>query len=544
MKFHVYWWIRGGILACFIASMFWLFAGISGVFPSPDERANAFFAQTFAEKLSFCSEEPLNVIAQGLVHPRSTVAPGTCILPSSFLGLPVFIGIVILVFGVFGSTVASIAAMCVTPFLAGLGIAAWWWTVRRLTGRESMADIAAFVVLIHPAFWYYSARVMMHNVPFASFLLIAGSIAILAIDRRSVWLASAAGAIAALAMTMRLVEAPIFIIVIAIALIFYRRSVPWKLVFFASGSVILVFGLYAALSAMIYGSPFVTGYTLPDLRAAADSADSIVAVAPSMFDRASGLLLPFGFHPRAMMKNVLTYGFQLYPMLSFLAIIGAVMAWRTKLLGWRLAVALLFITSVWMGMVYGSWSMADNIDPNAVTVGNSHVRYWLPLFVASSVFVAYAVDAFTRRSRAASMIVIVMLLCVGTLSAQTVFGGTDGLLATRSALISYEEKQERVFELVRCSEGGDLRPIVVVDHADKYLFPTCRVIVPLRSDATYAILPTLIDIVPIYYFGLTLPQGDVDFLNEEKLGENALRIDAIETIMDQTLYRISRVANE
>lgn len=544
MKFHVYWWIRGCVLVCFMASMLWLSVGISDVYPSPDERANAFFAQTFAEKLSFCSEEPLNVIAKGLVHPRSTVAPGTCILPSSFLGLPVFIGIVILVFGVFGSAIASVAAMCVTPCLAGLGVVAWWWTVRRFTGRESMADIAAFIVLIHPAFWYYSARVMMHNVPFVSLLFMAGAVTILAIDRRSVWLASAAGAIAALAMTMRLVEVPIFIVIIAIALIIYRRSAPWKLVLFASGSAILVFGLYAALSAMTYGSPFVTGYTLPNLRAVASAADSIVAVAPSAFDRVFGLLLPFGFHPMAMMRNVLTYGFQLYPMLSFLAIAGAIMAWRTKLLGWRLVVGLLFMASVWMAMVYGSWSMADNVDPSAVTVGNSHVRYWLPLFVASSIFVAYAVDAFARRSRAASMIAIVMLLCVGALSAQTVFGGTDGLLATRSALVSYEEKQERVFELAHCAEGGDSRPVIIVDHADKYLFPTCRVIVPLRSDATYAILPTLVDIVPVYYFGLTLPQIDIDFLNEKKLGENALRIDAIETIMDQTLYQISRVAKE
>lgn len=535
MQSRTRWWFRVGILAGVVITMGWLSFGISDVFASPDERANAFFAQTFAENLTFCAQEPMNILAQGLIHPRSSVAPGTCILPASFLGFPELAGVVMVVFGVFGSNIAIASELFVTPILAALGIAAWWWTVRRLTKSERVADIAAFVVLIHPAFWYYGARVMMHNVPFVALLMIASAVGILAYDRRSARFAVAAGAIGALALSMRLVELPLFAVIGCAFLFLYRRLVPWRLVAWAAFGAGTVFGGYLLLNAATYGSPFATGYTLPDLRVVSD----VAVIAPSIIDRALGFLLPFGFHPRAMLKNVLAYGFQLYPILSILSMVGAILAWGTKQFGWRVSVGLLFVASCWMAAVYGSWSVADNIDPRAVTVGNSHVRYWLPLFVASSVFVGHGVDRFVARSRIASIVALAALFGIMMTSAQTVFGGTDGLLATRAALITYEQKRERIVAQTACDQLDTSQIVVIVDHADKFLFPTCRVIVPLRAESTYAIMPTLVD-SGLYYFGLTLPEVDIAHLNDVKLKTMELHIELVETIQDQTLYRIVR----
>lgn len=535
MQSRTRWWFRAGILAIVVVTMGWLSFGISDVFASPDERANAFFAQTFAENLTFCAEEPMNIFAQGLIHPRSSVAPGTCILPASFLGFPLFAALIMILFGVFGSSVAIAAELFVTPILAALGIIAWWWVVRRLTKSERMADIAAFVVLIHPAFWYYGARVMMHNVPFVALLMMTFAIGIIAIDRRSARFAFVAGVFGALALSMRLVELPLIIAIDCALLVIYRRAIPWRLLVWAMLGAVTVFGGYLVLNAATYGSPFAIGYTLPDLRAVAD----VTAEAPSIIDRVLGFILPFGFHPRAMLKNVLAYGFQLYPILSILSIIGALLVWQTKRHGWRVAAGLLFFASCWMAMVYGSWSVADNIDPNAVTVGNSHVRYWLPLFVASSVFVAYAVDRFMARSRIALIIAVAALIGISLTSAQTVFGGTDGLFATRAALVTYEAKREMIVARTGCDEKEISNIVVIVDHADKFLFPTCRVIVPLRAESTYAIMPTLVD-GGLYYFGLTLPEVDITHLNDVKLKEMDLHIEFIETIQDQTLYRIVR----
>lgn len=529
MRFPTRWWFRIGFLAMVVVSMGWLSVGVSDVFASPDERANAFFAQTFAENFTFCAQEPMNTLAQGLIHPRSSIAPGTCILPASFLSFPFFSGLMVLLFS---------TALFVTPILAAVGVVAWWWTVRRLTNNERVADIAAFIVLIHPAFWYYGARVMMHNVPFVALLMITGAMALRAFDTRSSRLALATGVVGAFACTLRLAELPLIVVLICISLVGYRRSFPWKQGAWMALGAVAVFGGYLALNAATYGSPLATGYTLPNLREAPDT-----IAAPSMVDHVLTYLLPFGFHPRAMLNNVLAYGFQLYPVLSFLSIVGAIFVWRGKRYGWRFAVGLLFFASCWMATVYGSWAVVDNIDPNAVTVGNSHVRYWLPLFVASSVFVAYGVDRFMTVSRAARIVSVAGLVGIMVTSAQTVFGGTDGLLATRAALMTYEVKREMIVAQTHCDAKDTSTIVVIVDHADKFLFPTCRVIVPLRSESTYAIMPTLVD-SGLYYFGLTLPEVDVTYLNEVKLKPMDLSIELVETIQDQTLYRLVRTMTE
>jgi hypothetical protein len=96
-----------------------------------------------------------------------------------------------------------------------------------------------------------------------------------------------------------------------------------------------------------------------------------------------------------------------------------------------------------------------------------------------------------------------------------------------------------IVERTACDEKDASNIVVIVDHADKFLFPTCRVIVPLRAESTFAIMPTLVD-DGLYYFGLTLPDVDVAHLNDVRLKPMDLRIELIETLQDQTLYRIVR----
>src|SRR3989338_11045288 len=98
-----YWWmLRIATLGIVVATMGWLTVGTDGIFVSPDENANAFFAQTFAETGSMVATESLNAVADGIIHPRSTIAPGTVLLPTSFLGFPFVTGVFRFAFGTFG----------------------------------------------------------------------------------------------------------------------------------------------------------------------------------------------------------------------------------------------------------------------------------------------------------------------------------------------------------------------------------------------------------------------------------------------------------
>ncbi len=519
------WALRIAVLGIVVVTMAWLTVGTQGVFASPDESANAFFARTFAETGSMMTTEPLNAIAQGVIHPRSMIAPGTAILPTSFLGFPFVSGALRYVLGEF-------IQYFFTPIAAAFGIAALWWMVRRLSGDELLADCSAFFALIHPAFWYYGTRVMMPNVACVSLLAIGVAVFISACSRRSSAIGFIAGLIFAIGLTMRLVEAPIAMIVIAIVLIAYRKSFPWKIVCAAAIGGSIVFGTYLLANSALYGSALTTGYTLPDARSAADAAASI-----SPLTTIGHLLLPFGFHLRTILANAFRYGWWLYPVSSTLAVIGAWFAWTAKehRKAWRTFVLCLGVAALWMAVVYGSWSVADNPDPKAVTIGNSHVRYWLPLFFASSVLVGLALLRVREKMMhgfRSTVGTIVLVVIVATLSVQTVFLGSDGLIAARAAAVTSIEKRAVVIA------NTEYNAVVIVDRADKYLFPYRRVIVPLRSDATYAAVPALAPIVPLYYFGITFPQSDLDYLNNEKLGAMGLSITSVVTIQDETLYRI------
>lgn len=525
------WWLRGLILAIFFASMFWLSAGTDRVYASPDENANAFFAQTFAESFGFCAPQPLNNLAEGLIHPRSTIAPGTCIVPSTFLGFPFMLGAVSLVAGYIGT-------VFVTPVLAIVGIVALWWMIRTLTNNDRLADWSALFTIAHPAFWYYGARVFMNNVPFVSFLILSVALFIVAHRQRSIWIGVAVGAILSLALSFRLADAPIAVIVIGLVMIFYRSRIVWRAMFGVLIGILIMASLYLGMNAQTYGSILVTGYNAPDLRTPLLAGEGMGAVeAPSnVLISISSLLFPFGFHPRAILTNVLHYGFLLYPISSILALVGGVIAWRRRedRLAWRKFVVAGVVATVWMVVMYGSWRIIDNPDPLAITVGNSHVRYWLPLFVMSSVFAALAFDELWKRFRGSMRWVGVgVLVGILAMNAQTVFGGTDGFIATRAALMTFEQKRS----VIMANTESDA--IVIVDRADKYVFPHRQVIVPLRSDSTYAILPTLVPMVPVYYFGITFPEKDLNHLNEVILAPMHLKATMVVTEQEESLYRIT-----
>jgi len=192
------------------------------------------------------------------------------------------------------------------------------------------------------------------------------------------------------------------------------------------------------------------------------------------------------------------------------------------------------VATVWMVVMYGSWRIIDNPDPLAITVGNSHVRYWLPLFVMSSVFAALAFDELWKRLKGSLRLVGVgVLVGVVTMNAHTVFAGTDGFIATRAALMTFEQKRA----VIVANTESDA--IVIVDRADKYVFPYRQVIVPLRSDSTYAILPTLVPMVPVYYFGITFPEKDLNHVNEVILAPMHLKATLVTTVQEESLYRIT-----
>ncbi len=531
------------LIALYGASLLWLTFGTSHVFTSPDENANFIFAKAVHAISDPRFYDAINVALHNIVHPRSVVAISEYLRPGSFLGWPIFSGL-------FAYVVGDAGIPLFTPLLLFVALAAWWDMTRRLCGFR-FANIATMLLAVHPAVWYWTSRSMMHNIPFICFLIFAVWVAIARPLSRHVsespsfraalsfeWFT--AGLLIGGALWIRTSEAPWVILLAIGSFIFCHKGfqvISWRISLFT-----FFIGLSLPIAGMLlmnahdYGSPFVTGYTVHEKQdipvSEGMSMVEVTNVTTLQMQRSviwKHAVLPFGFHPRAILKNVWNFGLVLFPLMTIGTIAGMWMTLREKNRNvWR---ALLWVTiglAVWLGIVYGSWSFNDNPDPSAITIGDSHVRYWLPLFVLSTLFVARAVEIMQKKTPFLLLIFIIF-------SATTVFGGDDGLIHTRSVLFASAAKRD---EIIASTEKD---AIIVVDRADKFLWPHRRVIQPLRSDTTYAALPVAVTLAPLYYYGIPFPESDMIYLNTVKLAELGLRIVFVKDIGDEALYRIEKL---
>lgn len=521
---------------------------VGGMYVSPDETANAFFARTFARTAALSVFEPINADLDDALHPRSVVSIASRLVPSGFVGLPVL-------FGTIAALVGSWSIPLLTPLLAVLAVFAWYATTKKIFDRE-VALLSAILLAIHPAWWYYSARSLMPNVPFVALLVLAAYLLVVRPSRGQRFAIidpTLAGALAGLALFIRPSEV-VWLVFATVAatfpLLMGRRGQGWSTrnsiaAFFIALAIALV--PFFAFNASTYGSPLTTGYTAA-ANVDADATVSIVPVATqSLTDTATqrfSLFLPFGFSRHNIRINLFSYGFGLFWWLTVLALIGFPLAFPRKSLAKehhaarKSYLAFAVVASAYLAVMYGSWTFFDNPDTTQVTIGNSHVRYWLPAFVLATPFVALGIRWISRRAMTdlAQRIAVVALvtLCLGLSIRVAFFSSQDGIVAAANGLVESRSTRDVV--------NGITEPnsVIIVDRADKIFFPDRRVLYPLRDDATYALMPRIALRVPLYYYGITLPQADVDYLNGDRLAKLGLKIDVVQAFRIETLYHISQ----
>jgi len=127
-----------------------------------------------------------------------------------------------------------------------------------------------------------------------------------------------------------------------------------------------------------------------------------------------------------------------------------------------------------------------------------------------------------------------LVLCLGLSIRVAFLSPQDGIVAAANGLVESRATRDTVNALTETNS------VIIVDRADKIFFPDRRVLYPLRDDATYALMPRIALRVPLYYYGITLPQTDVDYLNGDRLAKLGLKIDVVRTFRIETLYRISQ----
>lgn len=530
---------------------------VSPTFSSPDETANAFFAKTFAKTGQLFTFEPLNLELGDSLHPRSVISLDGHLVPVSFLGLPIFYGFLCKIFGTW-------SLQFWTPLFSLLAILAWYAVIRKIFNRQ-IALWTAFLLAFHPAWLFWTNRSLMHNVLFVSLLVF--SVFFLVNRPLNFWRVKwgwgdyilAGGSLAA-AVWVRTFEVFWLAFLLGFALIVFRKFISWRRLGLFFGTIILTIMPLFFLNHALYGDYFKTGYTtsssiagleMPTISPVIDQKIAVVTNESSNFfvylrEKSSlvfKLLFPFGWHPRDARQHLKDYCFLMFWWLIFLAMIGLFWLFPRKSdKDLKRKEKYFFLLTVvfslsWLGVVYGSWTVYDNPDSSAVTIGNSYVRYWLLIFLLLTVpAAAFLQKISTYPFSKTKQIVLAGLLVVlfsGFGLWSTFFSSEDALWSTRIKLSTAAFIHDQVLTLT------EDEAVVVVDRGDKFFFPERQVLYPLRDEKNYLLLPKIALRVPLYYFGINLPEQDFQYLNNEKLKTLGLQIEFLKNFGDESLYHIS-----
>jgi len=520
-----------GVVFFFIYSWFYLgTAAKTEKFNSPDEAANYFFIKNYVAEGTLKVFEPLNLTTGGLVHPRSITTMGGYLVPGSFLGL-------ILVYGCLAKIFTLGIIWWLTPFFALTAIFCLYGIIKNIFDRR-IALWSAFLLLVHPAFWYYASRGLFPNILFVS-LLLAGFYFLVGRGKPKTATLNYlnfvfAGLFFGLALTVRLSE--IIWVGAALFLLFliYRKNLKWL--------EVIIFILFAGAAFIpvifynqtIYGEPLTTAYNLGEGSAAVSGV--------GWFTSAAKFIFPFGLEIKNVLKNFSTYFAGIFWWIALPAAFGAIVFIK-KLIAGKLDKKIItylslggFI-SLFLFLYYGSWFFYDNPAKEA-SIGTSYVRYWLPIYILSLPLVALTLVKLVDFIRPLKQKIFAAVLCLIFILfgvRLTFLDKNDGLAYVYKNVNDYAAIAATVNSLIP-SEA-----VIIVDRADKIFFPEHRVIVPLREESTYAAISELMKSLPLYYYGLPLTEKEMNYLYDGRISREEIGIIEIKNFGAETLYKFIEV---
>lgn len=529
-------------------------------FNSPDETAAYFFAKQYAESGVLAVDEPLSVENSDHIHPRSITAVNHKLVPVTFLGMPV-------IYGSIGQIIGSNNIPFITPILASIALVFFYIFVSRIFDKK-VGVISVVLLATHPAYWYNASRSMMPNVPFFALLIIGLSLLVLAQDRvkgdegyyrlkivTHYAIALLAGLFVGTALTIRFSEVVWVAGLLGLWGVFAIRRIKWfRLPLFFIGLVVPVLLFFSANNA-IYGNILAGGY---GLSSSAGFTDQFVATGnlvasgrwdmivntiknlPSMASSYVGLLLPFGYRPKEFTKNFLDYGTGMFWWYVVPVCLGVLFALRNSirsLIKKDLPLPLVYvvitgIVGCWLVMFYGSWVFYDNISQN-VTLGNSYIRYWLPIYAASIPLIGYGVLLLSKRSGVVTRVLLITIIgSMAVYGAQiTIWSNTESLVPILKNIDTYQDISKKVVALTPQDA------IIVSTRSDKIFFPERKVAVSYDF-RELELITSAMSTGRVYYYGLWA-EKDGQYISEKYFEPLGFKMTYMEKIYgNEYLYHV------
>lgn len=443
-----------GLLIFFVLTSITVYA-LHGSVNSPDEAANMLFAKSWRSAASLRVALPVQQANSYPLFPRSTAPSDSSVIPSGFIGLPIFFGSLSVLVGLGG-------VLYITILLTAIAAIGWWYLMKHVFGR-AIADVSFWLFLFHPAVLYYSVRGLFPNMAMFDLIIIAFAAAWYAYLHRARSMIVLAVVAAVGAIAIRPPESLALISVAAISALVWGDARIRKI---GSGIFVgaLALGVVILVARALHWLP--GGYGFVQL-------NSIAA-----------FLFPFGVHLSRVWHTAFAFIVRLFSPWVLVSSAGLLWwlwhTWKTKSYDKTIAAYLTVVVpiSFWLFIVYGSWSFSDNLkDPGAITLGSSYVRYWLPHLVFRMPFAAIllfvCVDRLKLSMRVWTRVFIIFAVLLGVWRAYT---GAEGLWwligETRAARATVASVETVV----------PPNAVLAVRAWDKYFFPSRAVLQPFPQD--------------------------------------------------------------
>lgn len=560
---------------------------------SPDETANYIFTKLYGQEGRISFEEGYNRYTNDVMRPRSFRSDWGNLKPVSFLGI-------ILIFGQIVGWTSYKVLPFLTPITAGLGLIFFYLLVKQVWGKPN-AFISALLLAVFPPYIYFSVRSMFHNVLFTVMLVMALYFVVLLIKKKGVrrphyakatrgkqvsgfrfkaildklsdwfkrpfkntdWLgmlwAAVGGSFLGLAVMTRTSEllwlAPLFLLLWLFNI--RRIGLVKLLVFLAFAFLAILPMLYQ--NTILYSSPILGGYSEMNnsIVSIKDAGTEVIRGENSgvkFLNTLSDKIFHFGFDWKQSLKMVKYYFIDMFPAYWWLMMGGFILfilnLKNRRLREWQWLIAG-GIISIILVLYYGSWEFFDNPDTSAHTIGNSYTRYWLPMYLYALPLAAFFLLALTRniselwaklnRAWFRWSLRILTVIVIGIFSINFVLAGSEeGLLNLFKQQKEAKQTHQRILELT------EPNATVITRYHDKLLFPERKVIVGLFDDQNMnAIYARLLNYLPVYYYNFTLPEEDLNYLNQRRLAEVGVGIELVEEVGEGFgLYKLYLVDNK
>lgn len=471
-------------------------------FNSPDETANWTTANRVANGDGVAIYEPLNLEASNIIHPRSMTVLGDRIVPISFLAMPVL-------YGVIGLLSSPFVLPYLTAIFTTLGILAAYQVWKYYWG-EKISLMATLLWAFHPAVWYYASRGFYHNMLFVDLLLIAWWVYIIGRSKNWPvdWLISFV-LIVCVAISVRLNEIIWILPILCAAYWINRKELKWQQHVLVIAVFAIFWSAYFWLQSQILNGGLTGAYVVPQGEQA------------NQLRQLMYLFLPFGFDIKTLGQSVESYLVVMFAPLWTVAWIGVIWNWQKikdiySERGRQLFyIAITIFITLWLILYYGSWGVIDTVGPSGATLGNSHVRYWLPIFALTMPLIAsgiLVIRSWLDKSHARLVVSAVILVLIGYSFVVTYFDRYEGLVDIANRL-SYNRTTAEFVQNITTKDT-----IILGDRIDKIFFPERRVITPGdRPFYTYQEVLTgvsvILDTTPVYVYsrGLLDVNAAVEF---------------------------------